>query len=315
MNKPFFSIIIPFYNVEKYITKCLESIIEQEYTDYEVILVDDGSQDSTRGIVEEKIKGCYRFRLIIQDNSGVSTARNKAMDVAKGKYLWFIDSDDWIENGALEIIHNHIREVEVLGFSNYQFFEDDNFLRPNPINADSLIITNSEIVEKKYRFETAPWIYVFNKDFLEKNKIRFREDIYIHEDEFFLAECLQKITTCQFISNQLYYHRIRQGSLMRSKNTERKLYAFSELNKLYQKFDKENSLYGYWQHKLYGLLGLFYKTFYSCNVKERKEFEVYNTVFRKTKVRLLHSDLRNQKIVKLLHNYFFPAYKRILFKS
>lgn len=104
------SVIVPIYNVEKYINKCIDSIIDQTYTNLEIILVDDGSPDNCGKICDEYAQKDERVRVIHKENGGLSDARNAGIDVAKGKYVSFVDSDDYVEQNYIEILYNCIKE-------------------------------------------------------------------------------------------------------------------------------------------------------------------------------------------------------------
>ena len=108
MNKPKISVIVPVYNVEKYIKKCLDTIISQTFSDIEIICVNDGSTDSSRKILEEYKNKDSRIIIIDKKNGGLSSARNAGMKVAMGEYISFIDSDDWIEETMLEKLYNNM---------------------------------------------------------------------------------------------------------------------------------------------------------------------------------------------------------------
>ena len=118
---PFFSIIIPVYNVEKYLDRCLESVLKQEFNDYEIILVDDGSTD-TSSYICDSYKQSEKVTVIHKDNGGLSSARNCGLDISKGEYIFFVDSDDYICPGTLKILYDNLSRtnVDVIKF-NYIF--------------------------------------------------------------------------------------------------------------------------------------------------------------------------------------------------
>ena len=120
-----FSIIVPVYNVEKFLRESLDSIISQTLKDFEVICVNDGSTDNSLDILEEYAKNDSRFKIISQENQGQGIARNKAIDIAQGKYLLFVDPDDWIETNALEQIWNKAEatDANIVQF-NYEIYND-----------------------------------------------------------------------------------------------------------------------------------------------------------------------------------------------
>ena len=120
MNSPKISIIVPVYKVEKYLRRCLDSIVAQTFTDWECILIDDGSPDNSGRICDEYAEKDKRFRVFHQENVGVSAARNKGLDEARGEWIGFVDSDDWIEKNMYEYLYNDAIEtkadVVVCGF-------------------------------------------------------------------------------------------------------------------------------------------------------------------------------------------------------
>lgn len=127
MVQPFFSVIIPTYNSEGYVTKAIDSVIAQTFKDFEVILIDDGSIDNTVDVIEKRIKGLVNFKIIsLKQNAGVANARNIGISKAKGKYICFLDDDDiWLEN-KLEIEHTYIANKKLKWvFSNYEVLNEN----------------------------------------------------------------------------------------------------------------------------------------------------------------------------------------------
>ena len=109
MNEPTISIIIPVYKVEKYLSRCLDSIMNQTFTNWECLLIDDGSPDNSGKICDEYAEKNHRFRVFHQQNAGVSAARNKGLDEAKGEWIGFVDSDDWIDNEMYNFMYNNAK--------------------------------------------------------------------------------------------------------------------------------------------------------------------------------------------------------------
>ena len=125
-NCPKVSIIIPVYNVEKYLKKCLDSVINQTLKDIEIICIDDGSTDSSYTILNEYAQKDNRFVILKQKNNGAGAARNKGIEIAKGEYLYFLDSDDFVDITLLEKAHTKIKEndCDICIFKNY-FYNDN----------------------------------------------------------------------------------------------------------------------------------------------------------------------------------------------
>ena len=116
------SVIIPVYNVEKYLSDCVESVLRQTYTDLEIILVDDGSKDASGRICDDYAKQDLRVRVIHKQNGGLSSARNAGIESANGQYLYFLDSDDWIAENAIELLYEAIKNTQSdLALCNMQY--------------------------------------------------------------------------------------------------------------------------------------------------------------------------------------------------
>lgn len=128
MEKDLISVIVPVYNVEKYLEKCVQSIINQTYENLEIILVDDGATDNSGKICDEFAKKDSRIKVIHKENGGLSDARNFGLDIATGKYISFIDSDDFVNKRLFEILHKEIikNDYDIAFCDYFKFFENDN---------------------------------------------------------------------------------------------------------------------------------------------------------------------------------------------
>jgi len=204
MSSPKISIIVPVYKVEKYLRRCLDSIVAQTFTDWECILVDDGSPDNSGEICDEYAQKDYRFKVIHQENKGVSAARNKGLDEAKGEWIGFVDSDDWIENNFVEILlANSESNCLVIGDIRIIGGKQNNRLRNENISGDFFPTRLFKSGEKDYLGYISPKLYYSKiiKDF----SIRFNEDIYYNEDRLFV---LQYVLHCQkvVICNDIIYN-------------------------------------------------------------------------------------------------------------
>lgn len=219
MDNIFLSIIIPAFNSEKYIGKCLESIINQNYNNYEVIIVNDGSTDNTEKICKNIIKDNNKFKIINKINGGVSSARNEALKISTGKYIWFIDSDDYIEKDALKIIYEKIDDVDVLAFGYEQIYKTKQTykFKERKIDQDKAI---------KYMFLNkifigALWNKVIKREIIEQ--IRFDERISFGEDLLFQYYTLKSSKKIKIINNILYHYVIRDGGICKSSDIDKKI--------------------------------------------------------------------------------------------
>ena len=218
------SIIIPVYNVEKYISQCLDSVLEQDipYSEYEVIVVNDGSSDNSAAIVAEYEKKYPNIIYINKDNGGPSSARNAGIKVAKGDYIWFIDSDDWIEKNCLKNLleYAYNNNLDFCEFGYTEVFADNSHYSPqNNIDLKN-IISNTEYLAQ-YIFPNTPWRFIFKRKIIIDKRLYFTVGIYNEDLEFnirLLAHC-NRISYYHSSLNSLYYYICeREDSIMGKKN-------------------------------------------------------------------------------------------------
>ena len=225
MNKdtsPLVSIIIPFYNVENYIRRCLHSIYSQDYAYVEVILVDDGSTDNSFAIVKEIISkdSKYKSELISKVNGGQSSARNEGLKYVNGDYIWFVDSDDYIEPGSISLLIKTIDEypnADLYCFRNYFYDEKEKKLAGNDfsitcINSKDAILKD---VLLGVNIKVALWNKIFKSQLLLNNEIQFLEGV-INEDYLFIIESCVRVNEVCFLNIPLYTAVIRPNSVSRN---------------------------------------------------------------------------------------------------
>lgn len=222
---PKFSIIIPVYNVEPYLRECLDSVLAQTCADWEAICVNDGSTDGSLGILREYAARDGRFVVIDQENSGLSAARNAGIRAAKGEYILFLDSDDWIVQEALERLNNHIEGQDMICFAGQKYSEQDHVYLP----ADSLTQTDytsgmayyDANALKSYVF---PFVCVvlrlYRRAFLREYNLTFKEGIF-HEDNLFTPIACYYAGQVSVIPDCLYVYRIRENSIMTTAQPKR----------------------------------------------------------------------------------------------
>lgn len=216
------SVIIPVYEGEKYIRRCVKSLIDQTYKNLEIILVDDGSQDRSLEICNEISKEDNRIKVYHHGNKGVSVTRNVGLDQATGDYVLFLDVDDWIEK---TMIINMVRKMEecdasigICGF----YYADDNKTRECLAN-DSKGVEVNEFFEQ-YFWELYENTVIFNigtkiykRDVIEKYNLRFHTDMVIYEDIIFSLEYFEKIKKIYMVSDAFYYY--YQGNISSATHT------------------------------------------------------------------------------------------------
>lgn len=208
------SVIVPIYNVEKYIYECLDSIVNQTYKNLEIILVDDGSLDSSGKICDGYAANDVRIKVIHKENGGVSSARNVALNMATGDWIYFIDPDDWVELNTLELSLDMIKKTN----TDMCFFDYENVYEGNTIYR-KVFFSNDTIFTDLNNIKTLS-MYMFwtgNCNFLVKsslitNDIRYDEKLNIGEDTIFKFGLYKNIKSFSYIKKALYHYRVRSAS-------------------------------------------------------------------------------------------------------
>lgn len=230
------SVIIPVYNVEKYLSDCLESVIQQRYRNIEILCVNDGSTDGSLKILEKYANKDCRIKIISQENKGLSAARNNGIRNATGEYICFLDSDDMLEKDALRVISNVLMQskVDALCFNAKVICEDRSlqeydrraayFTRkkdyPKVSTGTDLFISMMENDD----FCVAAWLLVVNRKWLMDKNIYFEEGI-IHEDNKYCIQCYLNASHIGYVKELLYVYRIRRNSIVTTKPTFHTLYS------------------------------------------------------------------------------------------
>ena len=235
------SIIVPVYNVESYLKECLESIRQQTFTDIEVILVNDGSTDSSKEICERFCQADSRFRLINQENKGLSAARNRGVKESVGEYIMFVDSDDVINTKVLEVLLPYMKtDVDIVECRMTRKKEEFFLNKTSTIifegNSKEAILNCIEFKEVKY----CAFTKLYRREIV--GKIPFLEG-YIYEDIFTGINYLKHIRKIVVVDYIGYYYRVRPNSIMTKPFNEKDLDIFKVGNQLIDSFkDDENML-------------------------------------------------------------------------
>lgn len=227
MSSPKLSIIVPVYNVEQYLVRCLESLLKQSFSDYELILIDDGSKDSSGNICDEYALRDNRIKVVHQQNGGAAHARNVGIDNARGSYLTFVDSDDEVEKGTfqdnMDIIFSHSK-IDILQYPEKYCRMGNCYTRKNYPSSLTLYTDKKEMFVNWYHSESiipgGIWAKIYKRSFFDN--YRFSEDIRFGEDLYCLPDIIERIR-CLCVSvkgGYLYY--LREGSLCNSSYTPEK---------------------------------------------------------------------------------------------
>lgn len=274
------SVVIPVYNVEKYLGECIESVEKQEYKNIEVIIIDDGSTDASLKIANKYKEKYTNIKVYTKKNGGISSARNYGLKYANGKYIYFMDSDDIADKKIVEKLVNSIEknnsDLACCGYS--YFYKDRKEVADFP---DNEILTSNEAkkcILVKDSMKGVVWNKLFKKSLIEKYNLFFNEEINIGEDVEFVMLYLNEIKKVSLVCESLYYYRMRKSSLLNYQN-ENDLTIFDVINKI-TGIDKNlyNEIIDYYALMYFKYYRLLKKT---GKIKEVKKLSLIKTVFNK----------------------------------
>lgn len=228
MSNILISVIVPIYNMEKYLSCCIDSILAQSYSNLEIILVNDGSKDSSLVICEAYAQKDKRIKIIDKPNGGSSSARNAGLDIADGDYISFVDSDDWIEPNMYEILANTVESIKQYGSEIIRFnaYRNQEILNPSVLNGeysgDKLIneVILPTIGSKEFGgtfIMGVPWLNLYKRDYIEKYNFRYILDNRL-EDRLFTVSVFMNAKSIYFINDVLYHYIVNENSLTNSYN-------------------------------------------------------------------------------------------------
>ena len=304
---PLISVIVPIYNVEQYLKECCDSILSQTYTNLELILVNDGSTDNSYAIAAQYEKMDERVVLLDKPNGGQSAARNMGLEYVNGDYVLFVDSDDWIEPNCIQVLFDNMRETSSdIACCRSQFINTTlNKISFKP-NFRLSQIESPDILEDALcvrNFRTSPSARLYNRNFLEKYHLRFKEGI-VNEDTLFSLQVASVAHKISFVNDILFNIREREGSTSRS-SYKRLFQDMDTALNLAQQFIKQRGQYDdridklykarYLRSTLYNLLQIAqrlryagYMSDYVTCMKETqyKEYAAYSS-FLPTKHRIM----------------------------
>lgn len=222
---PLISVIVPVYNLEKYLSKCISSILSQTYVNFELLLINDGSVDSSGIICDEYAAKDSRVRVFHRMNQGVGATRNYGLDKSAGEYIAFVDGDDYIEADYLEVLYRNLQETQSdISCCNYMYIkngEKDSFYVP--IKKDDILSGSKALFQNLYSSQTEMkwgrniWASLFQKTILEGQRFG---NLKYGEDTLFMFEVFRKEPQVCFSKYSGYYYVVREGSAMTQKGTQ-----------------------------------------------------------------------------------------------
>ena len=219
------SVIVPIYRVEKYLPACIDSILNQTFTDFELILVDDGSPDRCPEICDETAKRDARVRVIHQANAGLSAARNAGIEVAHGAWLSFVDSDDFPAPDFLETLHDAaVRAGADCALCGVQLTDEAGQKIGQPLSVADGVRTGRSILETLCRASEIPYLVAWNKLYRRDVFQTLRYPVGMqNEDTYLAAELFDTVQTVICVSKPMYFYRQRADSIMHTAVTTRNL--------------------------------------------------------------------------------------------
>ncbi len=220
------SIITPVYNVEKFLGKCIDSILAQTLKDIEIILIDDGSSDGSWSVIQEYAKKDNRVIAIQQENAGAAVARNRGLEVAKGEYIGFVDSDDWVDADYFENLYNTGLKQDADIVCAYVETEVSNLARGSRFsvsvdqyNKSYNVRMKDAIRENKFSLDFVIWLNIYRKSMLDRNNITFVPELRTGQDSVFNTHTSYYANKVITVEKPVYYHiNRRDGSLMTGYN-------------------------------------------------------------------------------------------------
>lgn len=261
------SVIISIYNTEKYIRECLDSVINQTLKNIEIICVNDGSTDNSLNILKEYESKDKRIIIIDQKNQGLSCSRNNAMKIAKGEYIQFLDSDDYLKSDTIEKLYNFANknDLELCSFSGYNFIDGENELLENKYWDFDFLPTDFNCDHFNYKdcfdfinkLPVSSCLTIYKNDFIKKHQFEFPKGLCF-EDNVFYSKALLSAQRCGILKEKLYCRRIHGNSI--TQNWDKHFYDYIKIVDILLSWIKQNKieLYNtYKNHYLTGILNRF----------------------------------------------------------
>ncbi len=250
MNRPVVSVIMPVYNTDSFLYEAVSSVLNQTLTELEFIVVNDGSTDMSLSILRDFEKNDPRVILIDQLNTGSSIARQRALELAKGDYLYFMDSDDILEKEALETCYNRVlkESLDMVFFDAVSFSDDPNlnaqdfhYNRKGVVDGEDVfngILIMNHLLDNDL-FRVAPWMHFFKRELVFDNRIKFYPGI-VHEDELFFTQIYFYAKRVGYIPKDFFKRRLRANSTMTASFSLKRIDSYFIIVNEFEKISRKN---------------------------------------------------------------------------
>lgn len=298
--QPKISIIVPVYKVELYLRQCIDSIITQTYKNLEIILVDDGSPDDCGAICNEYAEHDNRIIVIHKENGGLSDARNAGLDIAKGNYIGFVDSDDWIEPDMYESLYNNLvdNDADIACCGYYESYVNENIF--HVLFEETILLSKEQAMKESFfykRVSVCAWDKLYKKDIFMNIRYPFGK---IHEDEFVILDIFSQADKVIVSTVPKYYYRQRNGSIIQQPYTAKKLHVIEAFEHKLQIAEKSFAgIADLSRCQLLRVNNLILSKIIMCkNYRQMPEYKTILSTLRKNFSYIMRSDLftKNEKI-------------------
>lgn len=306
-------IIIPAYNVENYIARAIESCIKQTYNNIEILVVDDGSIDGTYKIAKNYEKKDNRVHVFRQENHGVSTARNYAMNMSRSQYVVFLDSDDWIEIDTIEKLVKHLPGSNdgclVCADAYYAYFKNNRIVKEKaPYMAEDVILESKDAIlfisEQQYKLRSACY-KLFSMKIIREKKLHFYSEIRHGEDGLFVFEYLKCVEKFVYFPDPLWNILERQGSATKSPYNKYWLTSLDAIDKM-QEYDNSEILSKVLRnYRVQRTVAVLCEASI-CTSDNLEDIKLLRKNLRRNSVKYIREEKNNKKKLFFLFATFFP---------
>lgn len=312
-KQPLVTVIIPIYNVGKYIDKCVQSVLSQSYSNIELILVDDGSPDDAGSICDMHAKNDKRVKVIHKKNGGVSSARNAGLDIAKGTYIMFIDGDDWVDEDHVEYLLSLCQKNNSSMSMSYGIHTANKGDHKEPVDRQKLVSGLDMAADLLYH-KTVIGSYnkLFKRELIHDNAIRFNESLFIGEGFNFIVMCAQLSGTVSTGTRKTYHYRLdNSDSAMTKFNIEKVRNNDIALDAIKQDLIIESrKLITAWNYARW-LTSLSFSVWMRLSMSKDKYPDDYNKMLRDIRFKapwVLISDVSMSKKISAIFAIVSPAF-------
>lgn len=306
MSEDKISIIIPMYNCKEYICRMLESILKQSYKNIEVLIINDGSTDDS---YEEckKVKD-RRITIINQKNKGVSSARNKGIEMSTGKYITFVDPDDWIEENYIEYMYKKIKEKQV-DIVAVGYYRELNNRREKALDFEDKILDPREALDMSSQyFFSAIWGKLFKRELLVSFENLFDDDLYYSEDTLAYCKLLTVANKIFWTSNPLYHYFINKSGALKNRNPKKYFSDYMARKRIEELVKFDSKIYNVAKIKTTKSAVNVLLLYKLVNYDNREKIETLKACIKENKKLYLNSKIVNLKdkiLYKAINNNFY----------